>query len=53
MTEYGDIAGEDNLLQDGMIFRLDPREIAKKDDAPMWAPASSSPSDWFFADDGS
>ncbi|MCL5421689.1 MAG: hypothetical protein M1461_04370 [Nitrospirae bacterium] len=55
MIEHGDILEEGkDLLQDDMTFRLDYQQGSeKKDDDPMWASASSSPADWFFADEGS
>jgi len=41
-------------LHDDMVFSLNPEEPKvkeQKDDDPMWAPASSAPTDWFHADE--
>jgi len=53
VKECGDIPEDcSDLLQDGMIFKLDPT-AGKEDEDPMWASASSGPGDWFLAEDGS
>ncbi|HXX56789.1 MAG TPA: hypothetical protein VEI96_02165 [Thermodesulfovibrionales bacterium] len=54
MTEKGGIPKDSPELQDEMVFRLNPLDLQKeekKDDDPMWFPASSSPLDWFMEDE--
>jgi hypothetical protein len=55
VIEYGDILDESQKdLENGMVFRLNPEvkdKKDKKDDDQMWASASSSPIDLFFADE--
>ena len=65
MLEYGEIPGEEQEeLRDDMVFRLDPLKALEEEGPskgrwalgnsggdPMWASASSSPCDWFMAEE--